>query len=476
MLTRIRILGLALCVLIPAAASAPAQEGEKSKNPANDNDRASASKVTGELMSVQKEEVSIKGREGNAESFSVRPATTITLDGKQAKIEDLRKGDRVEATVGEGNVAQSLAATRTQKPGSVSGQPLPPARQVAQEGQSGADRGNRDPRTPRDPQGNGSRNSQSNGQNNDDSDRRALDRIDRRSGDNRETQDRDSGNRAELGVSLAPSRTIGTRVVGIDQESAAARAGLRAGDYILAINGEATNSPEEVQRAISGIGIGEDCKLSIWRNGETQDMTASLAERRRTAFRGFNDENNAGQASQGGENRDSNRNRPMPKIWLGVSLGNAPQGTDGALVRNVFPNDPAARAGFRSGDVIVGVNDDDVKDAGAFLETIDKMEAGKEVEFRVMRSGEKQTLKATLADRAEFFSSQGSNRGGQDAGNDDFSGHASMFEHNRRIAEQHQRLEERLDQVLQELQQIREQLGARGNAKPGNSSDAPRSK
>ena len=100
-------------------------------------------------------------------------------------------------------------------------------------------------------------------------------------GQARDDQARTNGQpRAELGVNLAASRTIGTRIVSVDPESAAARAGIQNGDYILSINGEATNSPREVQDAIRELDAGSEIKLSIWRNGETHDMTASLGERR----------------------------------------------------------------------------------------------------------------------------------------------------------------------------------------------------
>jgi S1-C subfamily serine protease len=84
------------------------------------------------------------------------------------------------------------------------------------------------------------------------------------------------------------------------------------------------------------------------------------------------------------------------KGWLGIKMD---KGDDGKVsVVEVFPDSPAAAAGFQKGDVLVAVNgipygtEDEAKQK--------KMQKawgpGNEVAFTVKRSGEKKTLDATL--------------------------------------------------------------------------------
>jgi len=96
--------------------------------------------------------------------------------------------------------------------------------------------------------------------------------------------------------------------------------------------------------------------------------------------------------------------------WLGVqiqsltpemaaSLGIAEP--KGAIVASVVPDSPAARAGFRQGDVIVAINGKDVTDSHEVTRRVAGLVAGKSASFGVVRNGARQSLAVTVGQRKD---------------------------------------------------------------------------
>lgn len=73
----------------------------------------------------------------------------------------------------------------------------------------------------------------------------------------------------------------------------------------------------------------------------------------------------------------------------------------GALVRGVIEDTPAAEAGLEPCDVIVGVGDDAVEDAGDLVRAVGLRDPGDEVEIRYLRDGRERELTVSLAERPE---------------------------------------------------------------------------
>lgn len=79
---------------------------------------------------------------------------------------------------------------------------------------------------------------------------------------------------------------------------------------------------------------------------------------------------------------------------LGVTLEDREQ--PGAVVKEVRPDTPAAKAGLQPGDVIVRYQGDRVEGAAALARMVRETPAGRHVEIEVERNGSTQTLSATL--------------------------------------------------------------------------------
>jgi len=71
---------------------------------------------------------------------------------------------------------------------------------------------------------------------------------------------------------------------------------------------------------------------------------------------------------------------------------------EGALVANVEDNGPAAKAGLRSGDVILGFKGQRIVSSGDLPALVDQSLPGDKVDIDVWRNGKRETITATLGD------------------------------------------------------------------------------
>lgn len=94
--------------------------------------------------------------------------------------------------------------------------------------------------------------------------------------------------------------------------------------------------------------------------------------------------------------------------WLGVQIQTVDESTakalglaeaKGALVGEVFPNEPAAKAGIQAGDIILKINGADVQDNSDLLHKVAAFKPNSKIEVTVWREGKEKTLSLTLGNR-----------------------------------------------------------------------------
>jgi serine protease Do len=94
--------------------------------------------------------------------------------------------------------------------------------------------------------------------------------------------------------------------------------------------------------------------------------------------------------------------------WLGVQIQSLTpdmaaslgvRNAKGAIVANVVDDSPAAKAGFKQGDVVVTLNGADVDDSRDLTRKVAGLRAGEKAEFSVLRDGQKRAVTATIAKR-----------------------------------------------------------------------------
>jgi serine protease Do len=148
---------------------------------------------------------------------------------------------------------------------------------------------------------------------------------------------------SEIADSLNLKRARGALVAEPQPGSPAQKAGIKAGDVIVSVNGEAVTDARNLARRIGAIPPGTSVKLGIIRDGREDTLTLTLGELPRER-----------QARAGGEERSApSSSVEVPK--LGLSLAPARNGGEGVVVTQVDPNGTAGEQ-FQAGDVILDVN------------------------------------------------------------------------------------------------------------------------
>jgi putative serine protease PepD len=91
---------------------------------------------------------------------------------------------------------------------------------------------------------------------------------------------------------------------------------------------------------------------------------------------------------------------------LGVSLADATDssGQDLARVQSVTPGGPAAKAGIKVGDIVVGVGGQQTSGADAVIAALRTHQPGNRVQIEVLRGGVRKTFTVTLADASSLSS------------------------------------------------------------------------
>ena len=81
-----------------------------------------------------------------------------------------------------------------------------------------------------------------------------------------------------IAESLGMKQAQGALVDEAQPDTPAAQAGLRPGDVITSVNGNAVKDSRTLAQEISGMAPGSSAKLDILRKGEAQTLTATLAK------------------------------------------------------------------------------------------------------------------------------------------------------------------------------------------------------
>ncbi|HLK84454.1 MAG TPA: Do family serine endopeptidase [Xanthobacteraceae bacterium] len=146
---------------------------------------------------------------------------------------------------------------------------------------------------------------------------------------------------SEIADSLGLKNARGALVAEPQPGSPAQKAGIKAGDVIVSVNGETVTDARNLARRISAMAPGTSVKLGIIRSGREDTLTLTLGELPKER-----------QARVDTEDRPSSRSVDIPK--LGLSLAPSRNG-EGVMVTQVDPNGSASDQ-FQSGDVILDVN------------------------------------------------------------------------------------------------------------------------
>jgi serine protease Do len=166
---------------------------------------------------------------------------------------------------------------------------------------------------------------------------------------------------ADIADSLGLKSTSGALVAEPQSGSPAQKAGIKAGDVIVSVNGETVDDARNLARRISARAPGTSVKLGVLRNGHEDNLTLTLGELPKER-----------QAGAGTEDREA-PGADVPK--LGLSLAPARNGGEGVVVTQVDPNGVAGHR-FQTGDVILDVNGKSVSSPADVRQAVSDAESG----------------------------------------------------------------------------------------------------
>lgn len=146
----------------------------------------------------------------------------------------------------------------------------------------------------------------------------------------------------DIADGLGLARAEGAIVTRVQPESPAAAAGISPGDVIVAVDREAVEDPRALARAVAAIAAGAPARLTLWRDGRSLDLTATIALAAAP---------DAGDAA--GPARLADLGLRLETVDPALHGGDGERG--GVAVAGVAPGSPAARKGVRPGDAVVAV-------------------------------------------------------------------------------------------------------------------------
>jgi serine protease Do len=209
--------------------------------------------------------------------------------------------------------------------------------------------------------------------------------------------------RGRIGVSVAPvpanavdefglKDRSGAVVASVSGGGAAAKAGLEPGDVVIAFNGKPVKDRDALVQMVVATRPGTTVPIRIVRDKQERTLSITVEEL---------DLETETQVSRGGDN-----NQPQESsTGFGMSLGNITpdvarklrldDGTRGAVVLEVEPQSPAARAGIMPGDVILRVNRRPVSSAAEASRELGQVPSGGTAFLLVLKNGAETFLTIT---------------------------------------------------------------------------------
>jgi serine protease Do len=187
----------------------------------------------------------------------------------------------------------------------------------------------------------------------------------------------------------------GALVSAVSPGGAADKAGMEPGDVIVAYNGKPVKNSNELVSAVTATRPGTSVPVRIVRDGREQTINVVVDELDLEAESNTQQSRNRG--GRGGA-------EPETTAGFGLTLDNITpdiarqlrlDNSRGAVVVDVDPNSPAARAGIGEGDVILRVGRTPVASAADAQRELARVASGGTVGLRVLRDGQERFVPVT---------------------------------------------------------------------------------
>jgi serine protease Do len=188
---------------------------------------------------------------------------------------------------------------------------------------------------------------------------------------------------ADLAARLGAPKEGGVLVTEVEEKAPGAKAGLKEGDVITALNGQPVHDGQELRKEIASLAPGKEVEVAIVRDGKPETLKATIEEQPKDF---------AGKERQEPV-APRNRSRETVSVGkVGVEVGDLTQAQAerlgfrdgaGALVVKVEENGVASEGGLEKGMLVRKVDRKLVKSAAEFKEAVAKASLEKGVLLQV---------------------------------------------------------------------------------------------
>ncbi len=180
----------------------------------------------------------------------------------------------------------------------------------------------------------------------------------------------------ELAESFGLPKASGALVNSVEKGGPADKAGLEPSDVILKFDGKPVNSSSDLPRIVAQTRPGSRATMQIWRKGAAKDFTVTVGEMPEE------------KVAQRPGPRDSKSGNMVARLGLTVSELSAEQRKElgiggGLLVEDV--QGTAAKAGIRRGDILMALNNQDIKSIEQLTQLLTQFEKAKSVALLIRR-------------------------------------------------------------------------------------------
>jgi serine protease Do len=166
-------------------------------------------------------------------------------------------------------------------------------------------------------------------------------------------------------------------------EGPAAKAGLKADDVIVDVDGKKIETAQDLSAAIAETAPGKTIHVKVIRKGEPKTLNVQIAERH------LEDRQKGGTIDL-----DDKEEPPAEKQEIGLTIDTIPaqaarelgiRANEGVLITEVKPGSLAEDAGLMAKDIIIEMNGKSVESPVEFSNRIKRLKSGDDVVIKVLR-------------------------------------------------------------------------------------------
>jgi S1-C subfamily serine protease len=163
----------------------------------------------------------------------------------------------------------------------------------------------------------------------------------------------------------------------LGDDSPSGKAGIRAGDVIVEINGTPIESSNHLVFVVADLPPGEPVEVKYYRDGRLESARVTLGERPATT------EARSGRPDEGSEPGRLGVTAQDLTEQIASQMG--AESSAGVILVTVDPNGPAAEVGLRRGDIIISANRQPVRGVDDLERIMREVPEGGDILLRIER-------------------------------------------------------------------------------------------